>query len=253
MKTVAIIQARMGSTRLPGKILMEVGGRPLLSVLLERLRGAKTLDAVIVATTSDPKDDPVAAFCSREGVPVFRGDESDVLDRYRRCALAHKADVVVRLTGDCPLMDPAVVDAVVGFRRDRGLDYAANTAPPPGDFPDGMDVEVFTAATLERTWSEAKKPSEREHVTFFMWKSGLFKTARLERTPSWSAVRLTLDYPEDFRVIAAVWTALGPGPFTMEDAVAYLVSHPEVRALNAAVVPGQGWITSLKKDAEAQK
>lgn len=251
MKTVAIIQARMGSTRLPGKVLMEVGGRPLLSVMLERVRRAKSLDSVVVATTTEPKDDPIAAFCAREGVPSFRGDEQDVLDRYRRAAREHAADVVVRLTADCPLMDPAVVDAVVAFRAERGLDYAANTAPPPGDFPDGMDVEVFTSQTLERAWREAKKPSEREHVTFFMWKSGLFKAGRLERTPSWSAVRLTLDYPEDLAVIAAVLRGLGTGPFTMEDAVSFLDAHPEVRALNAGVVPGRGWIASLRKDAEA--
>lgn len=250
MTTTAIIQARMGSTRLPGKVLAEVEGRPLLSWMLERVRRARTLDGVLVATTTSAADDSIAALCAREGIPAFRGDEHDVLDRYYRCARSAGAEVVVRLTADCPLLDPAVVDAVVALRAECGADYAANTAPPPSSYPDGMDVEAFTFPALERAWREARKPSEREHVTFYLWKTGLFRTVRLDRAPSLASVRLTLDSPEDLQVVSRVLRGLGSRAFSMEDVVGFLDAHPEVRALNAAIVPNMGWAASLKKDSE---
>ncbi len=254
MKTTAIIQARLGSSRLPGKVLMQVEGRPLLSYMLERGRAATTINKAVVATTLSPKDDPIVRFCESEGIPVFRGDEEDVLDRYYRCALEEKPDTVVRLTSDCPLIDPRVIDEVVGRHRRGGLDYTANTTPPVGTYPDGMDVEVFTFAALERAWREAKLPSEREHVTFFLWKTGLFKTLRVDREPSLSTFRLTVDYPEDLKLVSSVLAELYPrNPrFTMQDVVDYLNAHPDIRKLNAGIGWNQGWKPALEKDRQAK-
>ena len=254
MKTVAIIQARMGSSRLPGKVLMKVGGRELLSYMLERVAAAKNVSAPLVATTTDPKDDPIADFCDRNKIPMFRGDENDVLDRYYRAAQTLNPDVVVRLTSDCPLIDPQIIDAVVEAHRAAGNDYTANTAPPVGTYPDGMDVEVFSFASLERAWKEAKLPSEREHVTFYLWKTGLFKTSRVDLPESLSTFRLTVDYPEDLAVVTAVLDALhAKNPlFTMRDVIDFLNAHPDVRERNAAIGWNQGWKPALEKDRQAK-
>jgi spore coat polysaccharide biosynthesis protein SpsF len=251
MRTVAVIQARMGSTRLPGKILKEVAGRPLLDYMLERVRRAKSLDAVLIATTTSPQDDVLERFCRERGVLCHRGSEDDVLDRYYGAARAADAGTVVRLTSDCPVMDPRVIDDVVGEFRQSGCDYVANTAPPPTTYPDGMDVEVFSFAALERAWKEAQKPSEREHVTFYFWKNpGLFKTRRRELPEDLSRFRLTLDYPQDLELLSRLLAELYPGnpAFSMADAVDFLRKNPQLHAINADIVPNQGWIPSLEKD-----
>lgn len=251
----AIIQARLGSSRLPGKVLREVNDRPLLSYMLERVAAAKRIGQVAVATTDRPQDDRIAEFCQKEGVFVFRGNEDDVLDRYYQCASHLKPDtVVVRLTSDCPLIDPKVIDEVVDVYLSGGYDYVANTAPPVGTYPDGMDVEVFSFAVLKRAWQEAKKPSEREHVTFYFWQNPhLFKTFRHDLSEKFSDYRLTVDYPEDFEVIKAILSALYPrNPlFTMQEIIAFLEKNPEIRALNASIGWNQGWQPAFEKDKEA--
>lgn len=254
MRTAVIIQARMGSSRLPGKVLMKVDGRELLSYMLERVAGAKSVSQVIVATTVDPKDDPIAAFCEKNGVRVFRGDENDVLDRYYQAALTVKPQVVVRLTSDCPLIDPKVIDLVVERHLSAGDDYTANTAPPVGTYPDGMDVEVFSFQALERAWKEAKLPSEREHVTFFLWKTGRFKTSRVDLPQSLSSFRLTVDYPQDLEVVTAVLKELhARNPlFTMAQVIDFLNAHPDIRERNSAIGWNQGWKPALEKDKQAQ-
>lgn len=249
----AIIQARMASTRLPGKVLADVQGRPLLRHMLDRVARAKSLDGVLVATTDQPADDPIAAQCGAWGAPVFRGSEHDVLDRYYQAARLAKADAVVRLTSDCPLIDPAVIDEVVSAFQNGGYDYVANTAPPEGStYPDGMDVEVFSFGALERAWREARKPSEREHVTFHFWKNpSLYRTRRVDLPRNLSKVRLTVDYPEDLEVVRAVLEALRPQDpaFGLDSIVAWLAAHPEVAARNANVGSNQGWKPALDADA----
>src|SRR3989344_7618105 len=163
-RVALIVQARMGSTRLPGKILMPLKGKPMLGWQLERLKRAEELDQIILATTNKKSDDQVAALGEACDVTVFRGDEEDVLDRYYRAAKEAGADIIVRVTGDCPLIDPAVVDEVVRHFRRANVDYTKH----PENYPEGLDTEVFSFAALERAWQNAQLPSEREHVTPFI-------------------------------------------------------------------------------------
>ena len=249
-----IIQARLSSLRLPGKVLQEVNGRPLLSYMLERVSAAKTLDWVVVITSVEPSDDPIVGLCQDENIPCYRGSLDDVLDRYYQAALQMKCDVVVRLTGDCPLIDPRVIDTVVSVYQAGQYDYVANTAPPDdATFPDGMDVEVFSFAALERAWREAKKPSEREHVTFYFWKNPqLFSTFRYDLPEDLSKYRLTVDYREDFEVISAALTELYPqnSQFTMDDVIAFLEAHPDILVKNAHIASNLGWQPALERDKQ---
>jgi glutamate-1-semialdehyde 2,1-aminomutase len=251
-----VIQARLSSSRLPGKVLADVLGRPMLARQLERVARARRPHKVIVATTVDPSDQPIADFCAREDVTCTRGSLNDVLDRYYQTAKAHALDVVVRVTADCPVLDPAVIDDVIDHFLDHHLDYGANTAPPEGStYPDGMDVEVFSFAALERAWKEAAKPSEREHVTFHFWKNAdRFRIGRRDLPRDLSALRLTVDYPADLEVVRALYTALYPvkPDFSLEDIAAYLEAHPELKAHNAEIERNAGWQPSLAADAAAR-
>jgi len=243
---VAIIQARMGSTRLPGKVLKEVGGVPLLKIMLQRVIAARKLDKVVIATSVLPTDDPISDFCASEGYECFRGSESDVLSRYHECATKIGAKVIVRLTADCPLVDPKVIDSVVELYKKTGADYAANTVPPETNtFPDGSDVEVFSYEALDRAQREATDASDREHVTFHFWRDPArgFKTAQLSNTEDWSKYRLTVDYPEDFDVIKVIVSDLfndGACP-SLTDITEFLKSRPELTSLNGKYYFGQGW------------
>lgn len=248
---VAIVQARMGSSRLPGKVLRPVLGRPLLDFMVQRMRRAKTLDGIVLATTDQTADDAIVRFGHDAKLSVFRGSEDDVLGRYYGAALAAGAATVVRLTSDCPIIDPAIIDLVVNyFCQHPDLDYCANTTPPPGTYPDGMDVEVFSFAALERSHREARLPSEREHVTFHMWRTGLMQTATVHQAIDQSSYRFTVDYDEDFRVIESILIDLGVGnpDFSMADAIAYMDARPDLRALQAGIVRNGGWNRAFDKD-----
>ncbi|MEA3326254.1 MAG: glycosyltransferase family protein, partial [Chloroflexota bacterium] len=168
---VAIIQARMGSSRLPGKVLMPIGGEPMLYRVVVRARHAKSVGLVVVATTTDPSDDPVALFCRRRGFPCFRGDPLDVLDRYYQAAIQFNAATVVRLTADCPLIDPHEIDRTAKAFFESNVDFAANRLPPPWKrtTPIGMDTEVVTFDALARAWQEADEKYEREHVMPYLY------------------------------------------------------------------------------------
>jgi len=245
----------MGSSRLPGKVLREVNGRPLLSYMLERVLRAKTLDSVVVATTNRLQDEPIVKLCQDQGVITFRGNEQDVLDRYYQCGLQLGADDIVRLSADCPLIDPQVIDEVVGVYKSGKYDYVANTAPPTGTFPQGMDVEVFSFAALRQAWRDARKPSEREHVTFYFWKNpSLFSTFRYDLSRNLSRYRLTVDEPEDLEVVSGVLTELFPvnPKFTMWDIVTFLEERPGLLSRNAHVLPRQGWRRALDRDKQRE-
>lgn len=211
MTTVAIIQARMGSTRFPGKVLADLRGRPMLAHIIGRVARAATVHGVVVATTDDPADDPVAALATDCGAQVTRGPVDDVLSRFVLAAHDHAADVVVRITADCPLVDPDVVDGVVRLRAERGVEYAGNVAP--ATYPDGYDVEVMTIQCLERLDREALLPHEREHVTARVREHpDEYTTANLAWDRDRSAVRLTVDVPADLDRVAAVLALLPPDP-----------------------------------------
>jgi spore coat polysaccharide biosynthesis protein SpsF (cytidylyltransferase family) len=205
----AIVQARLGSKRLPRKTLAAIEGQPLIWYVLERLRRAATLEAIMVATSDLPIDDELKSWLDGHGVDCFRGSEQDVLDRCHGAAKAAGADTVVRITGDCPLIMPDVVDRVVREFQKGGADYVGNTHPPT--FPDGLDTEVFSFAALERAWKEAAKPSDREHVTPYLYTGGLFTTRNVaaENQEDWSRVKWSVDLPEDLERVRAIYRKLG--------------------------------------------
>ena len=201
--TLAFIQARMSSTRFPGKVVEPLGGLPLIAYMAARVRQARTLDGVVIVTSTDPSDAPLVDATERFGLPVFRGSLDDVLARFSAAAEAHRPDVIVRLTGDCPLADPAVIDAVVSARARADVDYASNIEP--ASYPDGLDVECFTRAALERAAKAASLPSHREHVTLWMRSdSAGLKRASVPAIADFSHLRLTVDYPDDLAVIRRI-------------------------------------------------
>lgn len=240
-RVVAILQARMSSTRLPGKVMAPILGRPMLARQLERLRRCAALDELVAATSDRQDDDPVAALCAGEGVPCFRGSLDDVLDRFYRCATERRADHVVRLTGDCPLTDPRMVDELVRFYLAGDYDYAANCRPPT--LPDGLDAEIFSFAALEAAWREATDPFEREHVVpFIIRRPGRFRLGNWAWPQDLSGLRWTVDEPEDLAFVIRVYAALYPArpDFGFADVLALLEQHPELADVNRRFERNEG-------------
>jgi spore coat polysaccharide biosynthesis protein SpsF (cytidylyltransferase family) len=253
MTTTAILQARMGSTRLPGKMTLPIiDGKGALELMVERVSQSKTLDRVIVATTVLPEDDTLAEVCKHIGVPTFRGDPADVLDRYYQCARTHaRDDILVRLTGDCPLHDPSVIDRVVTYFLSARYDYAANTHPPT--FPDGLDTEVFTYAALERAWSKATLLSEREHVTYYIYTHpNEFQIGNFASPVDLSAHRWTLDEPADLLFIRRMYTELQSlgHTFGLNDVLELLRRRPDLLELNSDLERDAGLKSSLELDRQ---
>jgi len=226
LKTVAIVQARMGSTRFPNKVMRPICGTPLIGLLLERLSKASRLDQIVLATSVDACNDSLTSYVESMGYPVFRGSENDVLDRYYQAAKAFSADVVVRVTGDCPLIDPSIVDGVIDLFDESSANYAANVSPPT--FPDGLDTEVFSFAALEIAWTEAVHPQQREHVTPFIRESGRFTRINFVNSADESKHRWTVDEPEDLAVIERVFEEFHPRrDFTWSEVLALGNTRPE--------------------------
>jgi spore coat polysaccharide biosynthesis protein SpsF len=240
INVVAIIQARMGSSRLPGKVLKPLGERPMLGQVVHRLRPSNLVNRIVVATTIDPSDDEIAQFCSSEGIDCFRGDVFDVLDRYYQAARYYRADVVVRITADCPLMDASLVDEIVAAFFDLKVDFAANRLPPPWkrSYPIGLDIEVVSFSALKRTWQEAQQPFEREHVMPYLYdQSGRFKTLLLHHEPDYGEKRWTVDTPQDLDLLQAIFNYFREVPnFTWEDVLSWVAEHPDIEQMNAGVI-----------------
>lgn len=237
MRVVAVIQARMGSTRLPGKVLLDLAGEPMLVRDMNRLSRTETLDEVVVATTVEPADEAIVDLCQERGWAYFRGSEEDVLDRYYRAAKAHKADVVVRITSDCPLIEPQVVDQVVKafLERQPELDYASNTAPER-TFPRGLDTEVMRFDALERAWREDDNPAWREHVTPYVRRHPeRFETYGVLNDQDLSRMRWTVDTPEDLAFVCRIYEHFGHDQFSWHEVLALLDRHPEWLAINRDV------------------
>ncbi len=235
MKTVAIIQARMGSTRLPGKVLMDIGGRTMLARVVERTRRARRIEAVVVAATAEPRDDAIVEECRRLDVPVTRGSVEDVLDRYRRAATDSSADPIVRITSDCPLLEPAVVDQVVEAFQLGHPDYASNVLERT--FPQGLDVEVVGRAALERAWNAAKQPYERVHVTPYIYQHpDVFRLLGVRADGDYGGYRWTVDTAEDLAFVREVYARLGAdGRFGWRDILQLLENEPHLLELNRHV------------------
>lgn len=239
MKTIdAILQARMRSARLPGKSLAPVLGRPILSLIVERLRRCRTVRRLVIATSVDPLDDAIERTGGADGVPVFRGSEDDVLDRLYQCAAAFGMRVFARFTADNPLIDPAVADQVIGYFLDRDgeLDYVSNNHPPT--WPDGFEVEVVRVEALACARRETSRPFQREHATPYIWdQPERFRIANvaLPSDDLFRRTRWTLDCPEDYEFVARVYEALYPvnPAFGMADILALLDREPDLRNINA--------------------
>ena len=248
---LAILQARVSSSRLPGKVLLPILGQPMLALQIERLRRCGKIDHLVVATSDCPSDDPLAALCADLGLPVYRGALEDVLSRFAGAAKPYVPDIVVRLTGDCPLADPPLIDEIIRHFLTGDFDYLSNCAP--ATYPDGLDVEVFSYRALLKASAEAVLPSHREHVTPFIRKqSELFRignhTADIDR----SHMRWTVDEPEDFEFVKAVYERLYPHKpdFGTADILALLQSCPELQNANAHFERNEGARKSLQADAE---
>ena len=222
----------MGSTRLPGKVLMDLGGQTVLARGVRRLRRASLIQQVVIATTDSPKDDAIVHECNRLGVVYFRGSEEDVLDRYYRTAEATGADAVVRVTSDCPLIDPEISDKVIRAFLERQSDYASNTLQRT--YPRGLDTEVMTRDALARTWREARKPYERTHVTAYIYENpDWFDLLAVTGESDHSDCRWTVDTPEDLSFVRAVYERMGGcDDFSWRDVLALLDREPALVELN---------------------
>ena len=238
-RVVAIIQARMSSTRLPGKVLLDLGGRPALERMLERVKRAATVNETVVATTVDSSDDPIVDLCKKIGVPVFRGSLPDVLDRYYQCAVQHHAEIVVRLTGDCPFIDPVLIDDVVNALVAESADFACNRLPPPfaRSFPIGLDVEACTFDALQTAWKNATEKHDREHVLPYLYEvPGRFRVTQLQWQEDLGHLRWTLDTPQDLELLRELANRLGSrNDFTWQEVLAVYQSDASLAAINAAV------------------
>lgn len=229
----AIVQARMGSTRLPGKALLDIHGQAMLWHVVRRVEHTPMVDTTLVATSREKRDDAIAALCGNENIPCFRGSESDVLERFYHAAQWIGADHVIRITSDCPLVDPEVVGRVIGMCVEEGCDYVSNVLEL--SFPHGLDAEAFTMLALERAHREAKLPSEREHVTPYIWKNAeRFSLRAVRNGEDLAHLRWTVDELEDMVFARAIYGHLyRPGQvFSMADVCALLAERPELKEIN---------------------
>jgi len=245
-RIMAVVQARMSSGRLPGKVLAPIAGRPAILFMYERLLRARRLDGICLATSVDSSDDPLAEAARGAGMPVFRGSLDDVLDRFVGAARLHGSEIVVRLTGDCPLIDPDVVDRVVALLDEGGFDYVSNADPPT--FPDGLDVEAVRTEALESAGAEATLGSEREHVTLFIRnRPERFRCANLRSPIDLSALRWTVDYQDDLELVRQLAGGVKGDP-VLADRFDFLRVYDELGLGKAAHPRNEGLAASLAQD-----
>jgi spore coat polysaccharide biosynthesis protein SpsF (cytidylyltransferase family) len=251
MKILAITQARYGSTRFPGKILKEIMGQSLLELHLNRIKKSRLISKLMVATTNEPDASKIEDVCKKINIDVYKGSLEDVLERFYYTAKPENPDWLVRLTSDCPLIDPVVIDEVIQYALDNNCDYASNTLKPT--YPDGLDVEVFKFSALEKAFKEAVLKSDREHVTPFIWRNSsakggnIFLSVSYENKIDFSSIRLTVDKLEDFVVIENLITVLGVNE-SWEAYVDYLQQHDEIISINKDFIRNEGYQKSLNED-----
>lgn len=252
MKRVVIVQARTTSSRLPGKVSLPLAGRAMILHVLDRA-GMSDADMTVLATSSDPSDDSLAKLVREAGYPVYRGSLNDVLDRFHKAAVKHEAGIVVRITGDCPLVDPDMINRCLTLHQEENCDYVSTAYPNPS-FPDGLDVEVMSAKVLETAWEKARKPSEREHVTPYIWSNPeLFRIKCVVSPVDLSHMRWTVDEPRDMEFMRHIFALIDPVSARMEDVLAIIKANPEIQDINNGIIRNEGYLISLKKEAKAAK
>lgn len=251
-KITAIIQARLGSTRLPGKTLVEVNGRSLLGHLVRRLAVSKCVDEIVIATTTHKRDDAIVKFAKDNNITFYRGSEEDVLDRFYKTCLEFNVETVVRVTPDCPILDPQVVDIVISKYMEGNYDYVSNTIMPT--FPDGLDTEIFSFRALERAWDEATLPSEREHVTAYIVKHPeKFRLFNVKKEgEDLSYLRWTVDTEKDLEFVKQIFLNYQGKEeiFCMKEVIEILNMLPNIAKINAGITRNEGYLKSLQKDKE---
>ncbi len=251
MKILAITQARYGSTRLPAKILKEINGISLLETHVKRILKSEFISKLLIATTNEPGAEHIISIAKKVNIPVFQGSTDDVLDRFYHAAQPERPDYVVRITSDCPLIDPQEIDNVIQVCISSDTDYVSNTLKPT--FPDGVDCEVFKYEALKKAFQEATLKSDREHVTPYIWRNSsvkgghIFKSVSVENPEDYSIFRITVDTQEDFEVIKQLLEALGPDK-SWKEYIDYLDRHEEIRELNKHHTRNEGYQKSLLND-----
>lgn len=250
MKIVAIVQARMNSSRLPGKVLAEIEGRPMLEYLIGRISKASSINEIIVATTDSPSDDVISDWVKEYAkLNCYRGSECDVLDRFYQSAKKYEADLIVRVTADDPLKDPEIIEKAISyFKKIPNLDYCSNTIIP--SYPEGLDIEVFRFSALEQAWLNATLLSEREHVTPYIWKNGeIFNLYNFLNDRDLSAWRWTVDKKNDLDFVKLIFKKFKNNyDVNFKEIVEYIDANPKVASINDGTIRNEGYIRSVKKE-----
>jgi len=243
-----IVQARMSSTRLPKKVLKEILSKPMLHRQVDRLKNSKCAQKLIIATSDQNSDLAISQLCSQIGVECFLGPLDDVLARFYKCAKKYSLQHIVRISGDCPLIDAAIIDEIIEFHLNNNADYTTNCIERT--FPDGQDIEIFTIKALKIAYLDAKKPSEREHVTPYIRESGQFSTVNYLAKKDLSHFRMSVDHKEDFDLVTQVYKALYPIKplFSLNDIVKFLDENPTIYKLNQHISLNEGYTKSLAID-----
>ena len=247
---LAILQARMSSSRLPNKVLKRVKNKELLAYECERLLNSKKIDKLVIATSTDKSDDAIVEFAKRKNIEVFRGSLDDVLSRYYKCATKYKKNIdklnIIRVTGDCPVIDPKVVDEVIESYEKGNFDYVSNTLK--ATYPDGLDTEIFSFEALEEAYKNATLKSEREHVTLYIKNNKKFKKFNYEAEEDFSHLRFTIDEKEDFVLIKNVLENFEDVNFSYLDIISFLTKKPQLLLINSHIQRDEGLLKSLAND-----
>lgn len=249
MKIVAIIQARTGSTRLPKKVLKKIEKKAMLQHVIDRIKRSNLIQEIIIATTTKREDEPIVKLAEESKVKWFRGKENDVLDRYYQAAKKFRIDVIVRITADCPLIDPKISDIVIEYFLKNRFDYVSNINPYT--YPDGLDTEVFSFEVLKKAWKKARKASEREHVTSYILNHPeIFRIGNVENDKDFSHMRWVVDEESDLKFVREVYKRMYKNSqiFYMEDILSILKKEPKLAKINSSISRNEGYIKSLKEE-----
>lgn len=247
-KKTIILQARTGSHRLSKKVLRKIQGRPLISYVINRVKKTRNVDQIILATTRRKEDNVLLKIAMQNGIKTYSGDNNDVLNRYFQCALVFKADPIIRITGDCPLIDPLIIEEILEFYLNHNYDYVSNTIIPT--YPDGLDVEIFSFKALKTAFCLAKKKSDREHVTPYIKRnSNKFKLHNYRNKKNLSLLRWTVDEEIDLKMARKIYQKMKPKTiFSMIEILQMLSKYPKISDLNKGIKRNEGYLKSLKKD-----